>query len=91
MKSYNITIVGAGYVGSSLAALLSSYNKVNVIDNDINKIKNFIAGSIDSNNPVLQKYFKKNKKNLTFHTSFKSFIQDTDYLILALPTNYLIN
>ena len=91
MKSYNITIVGAGYVGSSLAALLSSYNKVNVIDNDINKIKNFIAGSIDSNNPVLQKYFKKNKKNLTFLTSFKSFIQDTDYLILALPTNFKEN
>ena len=38
-SSHNITIIGSGYVGMSLATLLSQYHKVTIVDIDKEKVK----------------------------------------------------
>ena len=43
-SSHNITIIGSGYVGMSLATLLSQYNKVTIVDIDKEKVKKINAG-----------------------------------------------
>ena len=49
-SSHNITIIGSGYVGMSLATLLSQYHKVTIVDIDrekVNKNNNFRRINLD--------------------------------------------
>ncbi len=84
-----ICIIGSGYVGTSIACLLSSKNIVSVIDKNpeiIDQLSNKISHLDDSQ---IDKYLKKNYKNLNFHTNLESAISNTDLYILCLPTNFL--
>ncbi len=84
-----ICIIGSGYVGTAIACLLSSKNIVSVIDKNpeiIDQLSNKISHLDDSQ---IDKYLKKNYKNLNFHTNLESTISNTDLYILCLPTNFL--
>ena len=43
-SSHNITIIGSGYVGMSLATLLSQHHKVTIVDIDKEKVKKINSG-----------------------------------------------
>lgn len=84
----NITIVGAGYVGLSVATLLSVSNKVTLIDvvkDKISKINKRISPIKDQ---YIEDYFRKKELDLTAMTYNAKAISESDFIVLALPTNY---
>lgn len=83
-----ITIVGAGYVGLSVATLLSVSNKVTLIDvvkDKINKINKRISPIKDQ---YIEEYFREKELDLTAMTYNAKAIIESDFIVLALPTNY---
>lgn len=83
-----ITIVGGGYVGTSLAVLLSSTHNVLLVDNDEDKIKIFKNGQSPIGDNLIQDFLSSKNLNLTFSSNVSDDIDNTDLIILALPTNY---
>jgi len=83
-----ITIVGAGYVGLSLAALLGQYNDVIAVDIDEVKVK-MINNRIS---PVREKYLEKfiqdEHLNLVATTDYEKAYKNADYTVICTPTNY---
>ncbi len=85
-----ITVVGAGYVGLSLSALLSRNNEVTILD--INKSK---VDQINNKIPPIDDkdidFFFKNKKLNLYATSSEEAYHDSDFIIVCTPTNYDID
>lgn len=83
-----ITIIGAGYVGLSLAILISRKYKVSVLDIDTKKV-DLINNKIS---PIKDKditYFLKTKRlKLEVSSSSELAISNANYVIIATPTNY---
>ena len=87
MKIYNITVVGAGYVGLSLATLLSRHHKVTLVDiikDKIDKINKRISPVKDE---YIEEMFKSSILNLNA-TIENTGYNNADYVIIAVPTNY---
>lgn len=83
-----ITVIGAGYVGLSLATLLSQKHKVVLLDineDRVNKINQRISPIVDSE---IEAYFKNNSLNLKATIDKTSAYQDCDFAIIATPTDY---
>tara|TARA_B100000767_G_scaffold108793_1_gene104258 strand:+ start:34599 stop:35768 length:1170 start_codon:yes stop_codon:yes gene_type:complete len=84
----NIAIIGAGYVGMSLAVLLSQDNIVDVLEIDATKVK-----KINKKQSTIQdqdiEYFLQNKKlNLSATNLPKSAYKDKDLFLIATPTDF---
>ena len=83
-----IAIAGTGYVGLSLATLLSLKNEVvalDIIEEKVNQINNRISPIKDE---YIEKYFKEKELNLTATTDYKKAFKDAKYIIISTPTNY---
>ena len=83
-----IAIAGTGYVGLSLATLLSQENEVvalDVIPEKVEKINNRISPIRDE---YIEKYFKEKKLNLKATLDYKEALKDAEYVIISTPTNY---
>ena len=87
MKSYKIAVAGTGYVGLSLAVLLSQHNEVHAVD--------IIPEKVDLINhrksPIQDDYIEylaEKELNLTATTDGASAYKDADFVIIAAPTNY---
>lgn len=83
-----ISVVGAGYVGLSIASTLSSNNKVVLYDineKKVNQINNRICPIRDK---YMLKYFESTKMNLTATTDYKMAFLNCNYIIICTPTNY---
>jgi nucleotide sugar dehydrogenase len=91
--SYKIAVAGTGYVGLSLAVLLSQHNQVSAVDivpEKVEKLNNFISPIQDE---YIEKYLDEAKKgkrslNLTATTDGAAAYADADFIIIAAPTNY---
>lgn len=84
----NICIFGAGYVGLSIAAMLSLNYKVLLVDIDENRIRktnNRISPLSDS---LIESYLKDKCLNLTATTDYKDAVSSADIVFVATPTNY---
>ena len=84
----NITVVGSGYVGMSLAVLLAKDNNVKVLDIDaerIEKINNFQSTIVDKD---IAQYLSNEKLSLSATLDEERAYQDSDFIIIATPTNY---
>lgn len=82
------TVVGLGYVGMSLATLLSTKYKVNAIDihqERADKINNGIPPIKDE---YIEKYFKEKDLNLKASLEYEEAYKESDYVIIATPTDY---
>jgi len=86
--SYNITIVGSGYVGMSLAILLSQYHKVTIVDIDKEKVKKINAGISPVKDSMISDYLKHKDLNLRASSSLSGIIESTDIAVIATPTDY---
>ena len=86
-----ITVAGTGYVGLSLAVLLSQHNEVTAVDivpEKVEKINNWISPIQDE---YIEKFFaehEERKLNLKATTDAKSAYEKADFVIIAAPTNY---
>ena len=83
----NISVIGCGYVGLSLGILLSKKNKVTFFDIDRNKIKKIKKQVSPINDDLISKYLLKNQ-NIKASLNFKSAITNSEYIIIATPTDY---
>ena len=83
-----IAIAGTGYVGLSLAVLLSQHNKVYALDivpKKVEMINNHISPIKDKE---IETYLKEKKLDLTATLDYKEAFQDAKYIIICTPTNY---
>lgn len=83
-----IAIAGTGYVGLSLATLLSTNNEVvalDVIPEKINKINKRISPIKDE---LIERSLKEKKLNLIATLDHKKAFENADYIIISTPTNY---
>ena len=83
-----ITIVGAGYVGMSLCALLCQKNHViayDIVKEKVDLINNNKSTVKDKD---IEDYLKKNSTNILATNDAAVAFRDPDYIIIATPTNY---
>lgn len=83
-----IAVAGTGYVGLSLATLLSEKNEVvalDVIPEKVDKINNRVSPIKDE---YIEEFFKTKKLNLRATLDFREAFQDAEYIIISTPTNY---
>lgn len=81
-------VAGTGYVGLSIATLLSQKHQVvavDVIPEKVEKINNRISPIQDE---YIEKYFAEKELNLTSTLDGASAYKDADYVVIAAPTNY---
>lgn len=87
-KDLKIAVAGMGYVGLSMAALLSQNHQVTAVDilpERIEKINNRISPLQDE---YIEKFFAEKELNLTATLDAESAYSDADFVIVAAPTNY---
>lgn len=83
-----IAIEGVGYVGLSLATLLSQYNEVvalDIIEDKVDKINSKISPIEDK---YIEKYLRTKKLNLRATLDYKDAFCNADFIIICMPTNY---
>ena len=83
-----IAVVGIGYVGLSLATLLSQKNEVVAVDIVKDKVDNINNRISPIKDEYIEKYFEEKKLNLRATLDYKEAIKDADYVIISTPTNY---
>ena len=88
MKSYKIAVAGTGYVGLSLAVLLSQYNEVHAVDIIPEKVDLINHRKSPIQDDYIEKYLAEKELNLTATTDGASAYKDADFVIIAAPTNY---
>ena len=84
----NIAIIGCGYVGMSLAVLLSQHHKVTLIDIDNEKVKKVNSGISPIKDLMISDYLKHKKLNLQATVSLNGAIESANIAIIATPTDY---
>ena len=86
--SQNICVIGAGYVGLSLSALLSIKNHVTVVDINEDKVRSINAGKCYINDETLIKLFKSKTLNLIATTIENVSYKKADAVIIATNTDF---
>ena len=91
MNNFNdikIAVAGTGYVGLSIATLLSQHHHVTAVDvipEKVEKLNNRVSPIQDD---YIEKYLTEKKLNLTATLDGKSAYADADFVVIAEPTNY---
>ena len=88
MKEIKIAVAGTGYVGLSMATLLSQNHPVTAVDvipEKVEKINNKISPIQDD---YIEQYLKEKPLQLTATLDGASAYRDADFVIIAAPTNY---
>lgn len=87
-KKYKIAVAGTGYVGLSIATLLSQHNHVTAVDivpEKVNLINNKKSPIQDE---YIEKYLAERDLDLTATLDGESAYKDADFVVIAAPTNY---
>jgi len=86
--SQNIAIIGSGYVGMSLAVLLSQKHNINIIDIDKEKVEKINQGISPIKDDLISDYLAT--KNLKLHASTPnpSILEISSIIIIATPTDF---
>lgn len=87
MKDYKIAVAGTGYVGLSIATLLSQYHHVIAVDIIPEKVEMINNRRSPIQDEYIEKYFAEKKLNLTATMDAKTAYADADFVVIAAPTN----
>ena len=85
---HKITVLGSGYVGMSLAVLLSQKQSVELVDIDEDKVKKINSGVSPISDLLISDYLENKALNLKATSSLQSAIPSTNIAIIATPTDY---
>ncbi len=83
----HIAVAGTGYVGLSIATLLSQHHKVTAVDVIPEKVEKINRGVSPIQDEYIEKYLR-GKLNLTATLDGAAAYRDADYVVIAAPTNY---
>lgn len=88
MNSYKIAVAGTGYVGLSLATLLSQHNEVTAVDIVPEKVDLINNHKSPIGDKEIEDFLANKDLNLKATTDAESAYKDADFVIIATPTNY---
>ncbi|WP_313187414.1 nucleotide sugar dehydrogenase [Lacrimispora sp.] len=83
-----VAVAGTGYVGLSIATLLSQHNEVKTIDLIKEKVDLINQRKSPIQDEYIEKYFAEKKLNLVATLDAKKAYSGADYVVIATPTNY---
>lgn len=83
-----IAVAGTGYVGLSIATLLSQHHEVMAVDIIPEKVELINQKKSPIQDEYIEKYLSEKKLNLTATLDAKSAYKDADFVVIAAPTNY---
>ena len=84
----NIAVAGTGYVGLSLATLLSQHNHVMAVDIIPEKVDMVNHRKSPIQDDYIEKYLAEKALDLTATMDAEAAYKDADFVIIAMPTNY---
>ena len=87
-KDYKIAIAGTGYVGLSIATLLSQHHQVTAVDIIPEKVDMINNRKSPIQDEYIEKYLAEKELNLTATLDAKEAYSDADFVVIAAPTNY---
>lgn len=87
-KNMNITIVGTGYVGLSLAVLLAQSNQVIALDIDENKVEMINNKISPIRDKEIEDYLANKPLSIKATTKKREALKLSDYVVICTPTNY---
>lgn len=88
MKQYKIAVAGTGYVGLSIATLLSQHHKVTAVDIIPEKVELINNRKSPIQDDYIEKYLAEKELDLTATLDGSSAYRDADFVVIAAPTNY---
>ena len=88
MKKYKIAVAGTGYVGLSIATLLSQHHHVTAVDVLPEKVALINARKSPIRDDYIEKYLAEKELDLTATLNAKAAYADADFVVIAAPTNY---
>ncbi len=83
-----IAVAGTGYVGLSIATLLSQHNEVTAVDVVAEKVEQINQRKSPIQDEYIEKYFAEKPLNLTATLDGRAAYADADFIVIATPTNY---
>lgn len=87
-KKCKIAVAGTGYVGMSIATLLSQHNHVTAVDIVPEKVDLINQKLSPIQDDYIEKYLAEKDLDLTATLDAKSAYKDADFVVIAAPTNY---
>ena len=87
-KDLKIAVAGTGYVGLSIATLLSQHHKVTAVDIIPEKVELINNKKSPIQDEYIEKYLAEKELNLTATLDAKEAYSDADFVVIAAPTNY---
>lgn len=87
-KQYNIAVAGTGYVGLSIATLLSQHHEVVAIDIVPEKVDLINNKKSPIQDDYIEEYLASHKLNLKATLDAVMAYKDADFVVIAAPTNY---
>ncbi len=88
MKNYKIAVAGTGYVGLSIATLLSQHHQVMAVDVIPEKVDLINQRKSPIQDEYIEKYLAEKELNLTATLDGEKAYSDADFVVIAAPTNY---
>ena len=83
-----IAVAGVGYVGLSLAVLLSQHDEVYAVSTTTAKVELINSGKSPIKDKEIEEYLASRKLNLTATTDKEGAYRDAEFVVIATPTNY---
>ncbi len=87
-KKYNIAVAGTGYVGLSIATLLSQHNHVTAVDIIQEKVDLINNRKSPIQDEYIEKYLAEKNLDLTATLDGEQAYKNADFVVIAAPTNY---
>lgn len=87
-EKYNIAVAGTGYVGLSIATLLSQHNHVTAVDIIKDKVDLINERKSPIQDEYIEKYLKEKDLDLTATLDGENAYKNADFVVIAAPTNY---
>ena len=88
MGNYRIAVAGTGYVGLSIATLLSQHHEVMAVDIIPEKVDLINHKKSPIQDEYIEKYLAEKDLNLTAILDAEAAYKDADFVVIAAPTNY---
>lgn len=88
INEYKIAVAGTGYVGLSIATLLSQKHEVKAVDIIPEKVEMINKRKSPIQDAYIEKYFAEKKLNLIATLDAKTAYSEADFVVIAAPTNY---
>ena len=87
MKKYKIAVAGTGYVGLSIATLLSQHHQVVAVDIIPEKVEMINKKKSPIQDEYIEKYLAEKELNLVATLDARKAYSDADFVVIAAPTN----